>query len=120
MDCKEIYTQRIAELRAQAEDEFPLPQKRDDPGFRAFVSFVGSVPAKFKADGPPEHKLFGLWFASKTFRTHWNNATRETPKHLAWVCFMHRLGRNQTFWVVLAWMQHHGRYTTSGEMTCLL
>jgi DNA-binding Lrp family transcriptional regulator len=119
MDYKQIYTRRIADVPKETEGEFPLPKKRDDPAFRGFVSFVTSVPAKFQKIGPQEGKLFGLWFAAKTFRMRWSAATKDTPRHLAWVCFMHRLNIEETFWLVLAWMQQHGRYTTEGDMTRL-
>jgi hypothetical protein len=95
--------------------EFSI-RRQDDPRFVWFVHKVNETASSFDSQPPADHKLFGLWFTTRTFQQHWQAATADTAKHMAWVCFMHRLTFVETGWVVLAWMHHHGRYPTADQL----
>jgi hypothetical protein len=110
---KSALVKRIREIAADQKAELVRSQ---DPSFRAFVDEVDHVAASYHREGPAEYNLFRLWFISRTFREHWSAATKDTMRHMAWVCYLHRLSKFEAGWVILAWMYRHGRRPSQDEL----
>lgn len=79
-------------------------------------AWVQKVSWRWFKRGVEPYKLKGLWSISKTFRTHWRGAKKDTSKHMAWVAFQFAMTLQQVKALVLAWMCFHGRRPSPDEI----
>ena len=95
-----------------------MRQMNDQPEFTyksdvEYQQFCGLVQAHCEAV-LSSTKLYGLWFISKTFLTHWKDSDGSDSSML-WSAF--RLGwcQGEGMALIQAWWQFHGRSVDDGE-----
>ena len=61
------------------------------------------------------NKLYGVWYMSKTFRTHWQHPTKRSENDILWILYHRGWSFAQGGVAVIAWWRIHHR-TITGKM----
>jgi hypothetical protein len=113
-------TRLQAAVRGAAEwSEFTY---KDDPGYSGFCAAIRKEVdyqqiERTGKNGPEldsvrKNKLYGVWFTSGTFRTHWQHPTKHSENAILWILYNRGWSFAQGECAVAAWWRVHRRNIT--------
>ena len=95
---------------------------KDDPGYNRFCAAIRKEvdyqqiertgKNGTELDSVRKNKLYGVWFTSGTFRTHWQHPTKRSENDILWILYNRGWSFAQGECAVAAWWRPHHRTLT--------
>ncbi len=95
---------------------------KNDPGYNAFCAAIRTEVEYQKIErmgksGPEpdsvrKNKLYGVWYTSAPFRTHWTTPSRHSENDILWILYNRGWSLAQGECAVVAWWRNHHRNLT--------
>jgi hypothetical protein len=95
---------------------------KDDPGYNAFCAAIRKEVEKqqiermgkngSELDAVRKNKLYGVWYTSATFRTHWEKPSKHSENDIMWILYNRGWSFAQGECAVVAWWRAHHRAIT--------
>jgi DNA-binding transcriptional ArsR family regulator len=124
MNTNIYHTQNPAWLQSAVREaaEWSEFTYKDDPDYNAFCSAIRQeveregiqrfVKDGMELDSVRTNKLYGAWYTSATFRTHWKEPTKQSQNAMLWIVYNRGWSEAQGYVAVIAWWRKHHRKIT--------